>query len=204
MGIKTEEEAKKSPYQPLVIPQPYSFELDMDMLGLLRKEFDPPLIVGEFAKSLAEKGNQKIDQVAETVFGKYGQDWMRKAIQLGEEYPDRTYEVLKEVAEKTGELYFPLVLQRFIEIAYLGTQQYRKLDIVENWSERLVYDVKDCYTFKTLKEKCGAEVANRWPCQHACLSALRIVAQELNLGFGVEMEATMVKDGHCQFAMTKR
>jgi hypothetical protein len=204
MGIKTEEEAQKSPYQPIVIAQPYSFELSMDMLGLLRKEFDPALIVREFAESLAEKGDLGIDPVAEKVFGKYGEDWMRKTIQLGEEYPDRTYEVLREAMERTGELYFPLVIQRFIEIAYLGTQQFRKLDIVENWAGRLVYDVKDCHTFKSLQEICGVEVAKRWPCSHACLAALRTAAQELNSDFGVETEATMVKDGHCQFVLTKR
>jgi hypothetical protein len=203
MGTKSEAEAKKTPYQPFTAPRPYSFELNMDMLELIRKEFDPVLVVSEFAKSLAAKGDQKSGLLAERVFEKYGEDWMRKAIQLGEEYPDRTYEMLKDAADQTGELFFPLVLQRFIEIAYLGTQQFRKLSIIENWSQRLVYDVTDCYTFKTLKEKCGVEVANRWPCQHACLTALRTAGKELNLDFVVEMEATMVKDGHCQFAIIR-
>ena len=204
MGTQSEMEAKKTSYEPFIAPRPYSFELSMEMLDLLRKEFDPVHVVSEFARLLAEKGGKEEETLAERVFGGYGAQWMMKSVQLGEEYPDRTYEVLKEAADQTGELVFPLVLQRFIEIAYLGTQQFRKLDIVENWAQRLVYDVKDCYTFKTLREKCGGEVASRWPCQHACLTALRTAAQELNLDFGVEMEATMVKDGHCQFALARR
>ncbi len=204
MGTKSEELAKKTPYQTFIAPHPYSFELNTDMIGLIRKDFDPPLVVSEFAKALAEKGGEQAEVVAEKVFGKYGTEWMRKSVQLGEEYPDRTYEVLRIAADKTGELVFPLVLQRFMEIAYLSTQQFRKLNIVENWSRRLVYMLKDCYMFKTLQEKCGAEVANSLPCRHVCLAAIQTASQELRMDVSVEMEAMMVKDGYCQFAINRR
>ena len=204
MGTKSEELAKKTPYQTFIVPHPYSFELNTDMVGLIRKDFDPPLIVSEFAKALGEKGGGQPEVVAEKIFGKYGVEWMRKSIQLGEEYPDRTYEVLRIAADKTGELVFPLVLQRFMEIAYLSTQQFRKLNIVENWSRRLVYMLKDCYMFKTLQGKCGAEVANLLPCRHACLAAIQTAASELQMDVTAEMEAMMVKDGYCQFAINRR
>jgi hypothetical protein len=204
MGTQSEIEAKKTSYEPFIAPRPYSFELNTEMLELLRKEFDPVRVVSEFARLLAEKGGKEEEQLAEKVFGGYGAQWMIKAVQLGEEYPDRTYEMLKEAADQTGELVFPLVLQRFIEIAYLGTQQFRKLTIMENWTERLVYDVNDCYTFKVLQEKCGLEVAGRWPCRHACLMALRTVGQEFHVDVRVEVEAAMVKEGHCQFALNRR
>ena len=203
MGTKSEELAKKSPYETFVVPHPYSFELNMDMIGLVRKEFDPPLIVAEYAKAIGEKGAQR-EVLAEKIFGKYGADWMRKSVQLGEEYPDRTYEMLRIAADKTGELVFPLVLQRFVEIAYLGTQQFRKLNIVENWSKRLAYMLKDCYMYKTLQEKCGAEVANGLPCRHACLTAIQTAAQELKMDVSGEMEAMMNKNGYCQFAINRR
>jgi hypothetical protein len=203
MGTKSEELAKKSPYETFVVPHPYSFELNMDMIGLVRKEFDPPLIVAEYAKAIGEKGAQR-EVLAEKIFGKYGADWMRKSVQLGEEYPDRTYEMLRIAADKTGELVFPLVLQRFVEIAYLGTQQFRKLNIVENWSKRLVYMLKDCYMYKTLQEKCGVEVAKELPCRHACLTAIQTAAQEMKMDVSGEMEAMMNKNGYCQFAINRR
>lgn len=203
MATKSEEEAKKTPYEVFIAPKPYSFELSMEMVNLLRKEFDPPIVVEKFARAIAGKKPADIDAVAKDIFGKYGEAWMRKTLQLGEEYPDRTYEVIRDAADQTGEMKFPLIIQRFIEIAYLSTQQFRILPIVENWQKRLVYKVKDCYTFKTEVEKCGQEVANQLPCRYACLAAARTALDGLNLDAAIEMEATMVKDGFCQFALNK-
>ena len=203
MATKSEEEAKKTAYALFVAPRPYSFELSMEMLELLRKEFDPTIVVTGFAEAIAGKKEAEIDAVAEKILGEYGEEWMKKTLQLGEEYPDRTYEVLKEAADQTGELVFPLVLQRFIEIAYLSTQQFRILPIVENWARRLVYKVTDCYTFKTLQEKCGSDVAGLLPCRHACLTLCRTGWEGLNLDATINMDATMVKDGYCQFAVNR-
>jgi hypothetical protein len=203
MATKSEEEAKKTPYELYIAPRPFSFELDMEMIGLLRKEFDPIIVVDEFANETSGKKVNEIDAIAKKVFGKYGEDWMHKTLQLGEAYPDRTYEMLKEAVDDTREMKFPLVLQRFIEIAYLSTQQFRILPIVENWAKRLVYRVKDCYTFKTEIEKCGQETANLLPCRYACLAACKTALEGLGLDATVEMEATMVKDSYCQFALKK-
>ena len=203
MGTKMEMEAKKAPYTLFVAPRPYSFELNLDMLNLLRQEFDPEGIVTKFAQAVAEKKAPESDVVAEKIFGEYGKDWIKRTLQLGEEYPDRTYEVIREAADQTGELFFPHVLQRFIEIAYLGTQQFRKLPVVENWARRLVYKVTDCYTFKLLKEKCSSEVVDLLPCRHACLTACHTACQNLNLDVAINMDASMVKDGYCQFAIAR-
>jgi hypothetical protein len=203
MATKSEEQAQKSAYEVYIAPRPFSFELSGEMIGLLRQEFTPPIVVEKFAKEIAGKEPGQIDAIAKKVFGAYGENWMRKTLQLGEEYPDRTYEVLKESVDQTGEMKFPLILQRFIEIAYLGTQQFRILPIVENWSKRLVYKVKDCYTFKTEVAQCGQEVANMMPCRYACLGACKTALSGLDLDAAVNMEATMVKDGYCQFALNK-
>ncbi len=203
MPTQSEIEAKKTPYEPFIAPRPYSFELSAEMLDLLRKECDPAAAVGEFSRQVGEKqGNE--EQIALQVFGGYGKRWMGKAVQLGEEYPDRTYEVLREAADRTGELVFPFVVQRFIEIAYLGTQQFRKLTIVENWAERLVYEVKECYTFKVLLETCGPDVAGRWPCRHACLNMLQTATTEFKTDVRIETEAGMVRDGYCRFALYRK
>jgi len=117
------------------------------MLKLLRNDFDPPIIIAQFADAIARNKAPGIDAIGKKVFGKYGEELIRKIIQLGTEYPDRTYEIPKEAADQTDELVFPLVLQRFIETTYLSTQQFRMLPIVENWAHRLVYKITDCYTF---------------------------------------------------------
>lgn len=203
MATKSEEEAKKTPYEVYVAPRPFSFELDNEMVALLRREFDPPIVVEKFAKAISGKKAGDIDAVAKDIFGKYGEQWMRRTLQLGEEYSDRTYEILKEAVDQTGEMKFPLVLQRFIEIAYLSTQQFRILPIVENWPKRLVYNVKDCYTYKTVIEKCGREVAEQMHCRYACLTACKTALEGLDLDAAVEMETIMAKDGHCQFALNR-
>jgi hypothetical protein len=203
MATRSEEEAQKSAYDLYIAPRPFSFELDMEMIDRLRKEFDPPLVVSEFAKAIAGKAPGELDSIAKTIYGEYGVAWMRRTLQLGEEYPDRTYEVLKEGVDRTGEMKCPLVLQRFIEIAYLSTQQFRILPIVENWAKRLVYKVKDCYLYKMEVEKCGQEVASGLPCRYACLAACKTALEGLDLDAGIEMEANMVKNGYCQFAMNR-
>jgi hypothetical protein len=203
MATKSEEQAQKSAYEVYIAPRPFSFELNPEMIGLLRQEFSPPGVVGKFAKEIAGKDAKQVDAIAKKVFGGYGESWMRRVLQLGEEYPDRTYEVLKEASDRTGEMKFPLILQRFIEIAYLSTQQFRILPIEENWSERLVYKVKDCYTYKTEVEQCGKQVAETLPCRYACLAACKTALSGLDLDASIEMEATLVKDGYCQFAMNR-
>lgn len=203
MGTKTETEAKKTSYPLIMSSEAYSFELNQDMLNLLRQEFDPNEVVAGFAQAAAGKTGAESDGLAEKIFGEYGRNWMKKTLQLGEEYPDRTYEVLREAADQTGELVFPYILQRFIEIAYLGTQQFRKLPIMENWARRLVYKVTDCYTFNILKEKCDPEVVDLLPCRHACLAACHTACQELKLNVNINMDASMVKDNYCQFALAR-
>jgi len=203
MATKSEEEAKLTPYEVFIAPRPYSFELSEDMLSLLRKEFDPPIIVGQLVEAIAGKSGGDMEAAAEKVFRDYGEQLMRRTLQLGDEYPDRTYEVLRDAADQTGEMVFPLVLQRFIEIAYLATQQFRILPIVENWANRLVYKIKDCSIYKTLQEKAGPEVTALLPCRHACLALCRIGCQGLDLDATVHMEATMVQDGSCRFAISR-
>jgi len=196
----TAEEAKKASYPLFVAPRPYSFELNEEMIALLRQEFEPPGVVEKFTKAIAGKKGTEVDDIAKDVFGEYGKGWMKKVLQLGEEYPDRTHEVLRETIDRTGELFFPLVPQRFIEIAYLSTQQFLKLSVLENHRHKLVYQVPDCYTLRLLREKCSSEVADLLPCKHGCLTALEVLFQDLNLDVTIDMDAS--EDGYCQFVVT--
>ena len=182
-----------------------SFELNEEMLGLIAKEFSIQQLASRFAQAISGKKSEEIESIAKEIFTRYGVDWIRKSLQLGEEYPDRTYEVLREAIDSTGGgLWFPLLPQRFLEIAYLSTQDMELLPVLENSPRRLVYRIDDCKMFHALREECGGGVANRLPCKHACLSACRTLFNDLDYPeVLIDMEASTNRDGYCQFAVTK-
>ena len=182
-------------------PNNYSYELNPEMIELLGKEFEINKVIGEFAEAIKGKSADEAEAVGKKFFEEFGEKWIRKTHQLGEEYPDRTYEVLKMAIDKTeGHLKFALLPQRTIEIAYLSTQDISILPILENNPQRLVYRMPECGTYQSLKEKCGDDVANALPCQHSCLTACKVLHQDLDIDAKIEMQASTPKDGYCQFA----
>ena len=182
-------------------PNNYSYELNPEMIELLGKEFEIDKVIGEFAEVIKGKSADEAAAVGKTFFEEFGEKWIRKTHQLGEEYPDRTYEVLKMAIDKTeGHLKFALLPQRTIEIAYLSTQDISILPILENNPQRLIYRMPECNTYASLKEKCGEEVANALPCQHSCLTACKVLHQDLDIDAKIEMQASTPKEGYCQFA----
>lgn len=185
------------PYQPRFLePKPYSFDLPAPMLSRLLEEFNPRQLVTAFA----EKGGQP-----EKVFGGYGEALAKKSLELGQEYSDRTFEVLRAMFERTKGAYrFPLLSQRFLEIAYLSTQDFVSLPILANNPSHLQYRVMDCTIYKGLTETCGQSVAGEMHCRHACLSLCRTIHEGLGMAIDVAMEASMAADGYCQFHVTPK
>jgi hypothetical protein len=178
----------------------YSFELNPEMLELINKEFDMKAMAERFAAAVKGKSAEETAKIAAEMFTAYGTEWMQRTLQLGEEYPDRTYEVLKQAIDKTGGYYrFALLPQRFIEIAYLATEEFPSLAVVENNQKALVYKVPDCVMYRSLKEACGEAVANAVPCKHACLTALKVAHQEFELDARMGMDAEIAKEGYCEF-----
>jgi hypothetical protein len=100
-------------------------------------------------------------------------------------------------------MYFPLVPQRFVEIAYLGVMSFLSLSVVQNNSERLAYKLTTCDIYENIEQRCGSDVASLLPCRYACLSALNTLFQDLNIKVTIDMEATMAKNGYCQFCAIK-
>ncbi len=196
---------RETPYPRYVAPKAYSFDLNEKMIKLLREEFAPVIIAGELAKALNGKKSSQVEQIARELFEEYGQRWMRRTMQLGDEYPDRTIEIVMETVDHQGNqfLFFPHVPQRFIEIAYLTTQSFLRLPIIVSNQRDLVYQVPKCLLFSQIKEKCGNEVADLMTCRHACLKALETLHQDINLDAVVKMTASTAKDGHCEFSMKK-
>ena len=201
-------DVKEAPYTLFVAPIPYSFDLNEDMIKLIREEFDAEVIASKFAEAISGKAINEVEQIGKGIFEDYGENWMKRTMQLGEKYSDRTIEVVKEAVDHTGTqfLLFPHVPQRFVEIAYLSTQEYPKflrLPIVLNNKDELAYKLPQCFLFNKIKEKCGDEVANLMTCKNCCLKALETLGKDLELDVVTNMEASMVKDGYCQFSMKR-
>lgn len=198
-------ELKKAPYDLFVAPKPYSFDLNEDMIQLIRDEYNAEAIATKLADAISGKEKDEVVKIAKDLFEEYGQNWMRKTIQLGEEYSDRTIEVTLESIDRSGQqfLLFPHVIQRFVEIAYLGTQEFLKLAVTLNNQYAFEYRVPQCLLFNTIKDKCGDEVANLMTCQNACLKALETVCKDLEVDSVNSITATTVKDGYCEFCMKK-
>ena len=198
-------ELREAPYPLFAAPKPYSFDLNEDMIKLIREEFNAEGIVSKFAEATNGKAMDEVEKIGKDIFEDYGESWMKRTMQLGEEYPDRTIEVVMETVDHNGNqfLFFPHVPQRFVEIAYLSTQQFLKLPVTLNSQYELAYRVPQCLLFNTIKEKCGDEVANLMTCKNACLKALETLQKDLEMDVVTDMTASTAKDEYCEFSMKK-
>ncbi|MFC2041037.1 hypothetical protein ACFLTY_01795 [Chloroflexota bacterium] len=196
---------KEAPYPVFLAPRPYSYDLNEGMIKLIREEFNAEGIAGKLAEAIKGKPASEVEKIGKEIFEDYGQNWMRRTMQLGDEYPDRTIEVLKESVDRSGNqfLLWPHVPQRFVEIAYLSTQQFLKLPFTLNNQYALAYKIPQCLLFNQIKEKCGEKVANLMTCQNACLKALETMRNDLELDAATDMAASTAKDGYCEFSMRK-
>jgi len=196
--------AQKEPYSVFVAPRPYSFELPDEVVTLLENDFSYDKATTKFAEAIANKPKGEIESIGKKFWQEYGRDWIKRAYQLGEEYPDRTYEVLLEAADRSGGYgRFPHAPQRVIEFAYLSSMGVFTLPVIENNQYRLIYKMPECPTFKAIGEKAGEEVANLFLCSQGCLTAAETLLRDLGIDALVEMEGTMPKDGFCQFAIRR-
>lgn len=177
----------------------YNFDLDQEMMKVLSEEFNPLL----FVKAL-ELSHLKDFEDIKTSFEDYGRNLARRSIEKGEERPDRTYEVMKKTIEKTGEMSFPFVPQRYVEIAYLSTQPFKRLWVLLNSPKVFSYRLNECSVYQAIKKEHGEELANRMVCKLACLSMIDEIFS--HFGFKVEpsLEAIMASAGYCQFRIEKK
>lgn len=186
--------------KPIYEAKPYSFELNEDWLSITAKEFDMSKAAADFAQAIAGKNKDEIETIGKEFFKRYGTNLMKRSLQLGEEYMDRTYEVLKEACEKTeGYLMWPLIPQRFIEAAVMSTQDIMVTSIILNNHDCLQFRIEDCKMYAALKEKCSQEVTGLLPCKHGCLAMVQTAFSDLDLGASTSMTASAPKDEYCEF-----
>lgn len=189
----------------LVFPKDWTFDLSEEMVETIAEEFAPGAAVEELAQRIAGKPHAEAVAEAEAYFADYGQRWMGRTIELGDKYRDRTYEVLLKAAENTGgELAFPHVPERFIEIAYLSTQPLYSLPIVENTRHRFTFKMVFCDTFKALEDQCGAEMAAALPCSKGCLAAVGRAFGDKGFDVEVTQDASLANGEFCQFTAERR
>lgn len=171
-----------------------AFDLNEEMVETIEREFGPEALRREVQAA-------KATGLDEAFFAGFGRRWMERALELGELYSDRTYEVLKGAVAKTGHFAFPFIPERFIEIAFLSVQPIYTLPVVENGAAGLVFKMPFCEYYKTVREEAGDEFAAKLPCKAACLAAWRLAFERFGFGVNVSMDATMPVDEYCQFAI---
>lgn len=148
--------------------------------------------------SLTEQLNDKSEDekpaLVARVLRSYAQDLMKKAIELGNKYKDRTAEVMEAVAARTG-IYFPCLPQRYLEICMLAIRPEDKWKINEANPARFVFTVSDCTFRRPLQERYGEELA----CQEGCLNLLYTLYKELGMKVEVSLNQDLAggNDGCC-------
>jgi len=180
-----------------------SFDIDQRILDTILQEFDVNKLIDSFAKNMENKEKEEIEDIAKEMFGEYGRNLMVNAMELGKKYSDKTYEVIKMVAEKTGVGSFPHECQRFLEIFNMGTQG-KALEIVVSNTSQLTHSVGPCVFLNLIKEKCGEDVAKLLTCKHIDLSAFEALYKNLNLSVNIHMETSIPNEGHCQFTALRK
>ena len=198
-------ELKQQSYPLFVAPRPYSFDLNEDIIKLLRDEYNADIVSSKLAEAIKGKAKGEIEKIGSVLFEELGESLMRRTMQLCEEYSDRSIEVVRETVDRQGNqfLLFPHLPQRYLEVACLSTQEFLKVPITLNNVEVLEYRIPQCALFRQIKEKCGDEVANLMTCKNYCLNALETVRRDLEMDAIINMAKSTVKDDYCEFSMKK-
>ncbi len=198
-------ELKKQPYEVFKAPKPYSFDLNEEMVQMLRSEFNAEKVSTELMAAIKGKSKQDAPKTAEAFFKEMGAKWMNRTIQLGDEYSDRTEEVTMETVDRSGKqfLIFPHILQRYVEIANLATQDTLKISITMNNMYELAYRIPKCSLYAKITEKAGAEFAGLMTCKNYCLTALEVARKKIDVDTLLTVPAETAKNKFCEFSMKK-
>lgn len=175
----------------------YDFYISDELFQTIEKEFDGEAIAKKYAESKSTKD-----------FEEYGKQLMKRTMELSnqEKYRDRTYEVLLESAKKTGELTFPHIAQRYIEIAYLSVHLMGVVQIEVNNAQELSFKVyeDECKIYQSLKNLISQEELKTLPCQAACLTTLKTVFDEMAFKVDLTMPEKMPENGNCFFRAERK
>lgn len=178
-----------------------SFELSEEMLQMIAEEFNPEKTVQRYAEAVK---NMDREVAAKEIFGEYGTKLGKRSIQLGNEYSDRTYEVMLAMVDHTGGAYkFPLVPQRFLEIAYLSILNRFTFPVIINSSQEFVFKINGCPIFASLKGVCENEHLEGIPCRLGCINLIKTAFSYFDLDVVIEASTDPISANECKFRVTK-
>lgn len=176
----------------------YNLDLDEGMMKEMSEEFAPV----NFVKSLKLSKPHSIED-ARASLEEYGRELACKSIEKGEKRIDRVYHVMKKAMEKTGEMKFPFIPQRYLEIAYLSIQPIRRLRIVTNSPRIFSFRLNECSLYKAIEEEYGKEAADKMVCKSACFALIEEILSHFDFNIKPSLEASMADDGKCQFKIER-
>ncbi len=176
----------------------YDLDLDEAMMKELSKEF----ATLNFVKTLKLSEPHSIED-ARASLEEYGRELARGSIEKGEKRIDRVYQVMKKAMEKTGEMKFPFIPQRYLEIAYLSIQPFRRLRIVANSPKIFSFRLNECSLYKAIEEEYGKEAADKMVCRSACFALIEEILSHFDFDIKPSLEASMADDGKCQFKIER-
>ncbi|MFB0563541.1 MAG: hypothetical protein ACETWM_20260 [Candidatus Lokiarchaeia archaeon] len=179
----------------------YDYYFTDEALATLNEEFSLEKYIQEFASKVKQTGETPAE-AGEQFFAEYGEKMIGRAIELGDKYMDRQGEILKQTAEKTGQV-FPHIPQRYWELMLMGTRPTAKIYVYGNNIQIMDFTIPKCPGYDLLKENIDQKTADTLPCKHACLLALKTLYEELKLDINVEMTEKM-PEKPCHFISTKK
>jgi hypothetical protein len=180
---------------------PHAFNLDEKMVNRITQEFDFVKAARSFCEEVKGQRDAEILEKAQDFFSDFGRRLMLKSLAEGEKHQDFTYIAMKEYIEKTGVGIFPLVPQRYIEIANLCAMPIFELEVIQNNADKFSYRIRGCAVYQVLCERIGKDKADKLPCRFGCLTLCKTVVENLDFRAAVIMEAEQPKDGYCNFSL---
>ncbi len=169
-----------------------------ELISELADEFDP----SEFVKQLDISNGEDITS-CKSDFEEYGEVLIRKSIKIGEENPDRIYELMKDAAEKTGELKFPLFPERYLELAYLSIQPFRRLWVNANSPELFSFEIKNCALFNCIEEEYGEASSSKMACSTFCFKMIDEAFENFDFNIEKSMPENMAENEKCLFEIVR-
>ena len=196
-------ELKEAPYPMFVAERAYSFDLNQDVVDMIKADYAADIVAGKLAEAI--KGAADAEKAAASFFEDHGVALMRRVIQLSDEYSDRTIEVVMESVDRQGNqfLIFPHLPQRYVEVGVLGTQPFLKVAIVLNNVNTLAYRVPQCALYAQITEQVGGDFASKMTCSNYCMATLETIRKDVNLDVINEQSAFTATDGYCEFYMKR-
>jgi hypothetical protein len=199
-------ELKKQSYPLFTAPKPYSFDLNEDMVQMLKAEYNAEKVVAAMMAAVKDKKGDAEVKAAEAFFKDMGEKWMRRTIQLGDEYSDRTIEMIMETVDRQGKqfLIFPHLHQRYVEVANLAVQDFLKVPITLNNAVELAYRIPRCAVYGKIKEKAGEAFAKHMTCSQFCMAGLATIQKQISdIDVISDQPAKTAKEGFCEFTVRK-